>query len=63
MSYATLSDRNGYSHSNIYENIHDDNMYDAPYEETGRRHSGNYEPEPGDRLAGSGITINGVAVR
>lgn len=64
MSYSTLSDRNGYLHSpitpNIYENIHDDNMYDAPYEETGRD-SGTYEPEPVRRQ--NVITINGVAVR
>ncbi|XP_057653656.1 sushi, von Willebrand factor type A, EGF and pentraxin domain-containing protein 1 [Diorhabda carinulata] len=64
MSYATLTDRNGYSNgnSNLYENIHDENVYDAPYEETGRRSSGEYEPEPVGRT-GNGITINGVAVR
>lgn len=65
MSFSTLSDRNGYLHHsglnpNIYENIHDDNMYDAPYEETSRD-SGTYEPEPVRRH--NGITINGVAVR
>lgn len=67
MSYATLSDRNGYnSHAhfppNIYENMHDENMYDAPYEETGRD-SGTYEPEPVGRPNGNMVTINGVAVR
>ncbi|XP_049819209.1 sushi, von Willebrand factor type A, EGF and pentraxin domain-containing protein 1 [Aethina tumida] len=66
MSYATLSDRNGYTHShlppNIYENIHDENMYDAPYEETSRD-SGTYEPEPVGRTNGNVVTINGVAVR
>lgn len=66
MSYATLSDRNGYSHThiptNIYENIHDENMYDAPYDES-RRDSGNYEPEPVSRRNGNFVTINGVAVR
>lgn len=66
MSYSTLSDRNGYSHShltpNIYENIHDENMYDAPYEETSRD-SGTYEPEPIGRTNGNMVTINGVAVR
>lgn len=65
MSYATLSDRNGYSHThypNIYENIHDENMYDAPYEETGRN-SATYEPEPIGRPNGNMVTINGVAVR
>lgn len=66
MSYATLSDRNGYHHShiapNIYENIHDENMYDAPYEETSRD-SGTYEPEPVGRVNGNMVTINGVAVR
>lgn len=64
MSYATLSDRNGYVHSglapNIYENMHEDNLYDAPYEETGRA-SSTYEPEPVRRP--NNITINGVAVR
>ena len=66
MSYATLSDRNGYAHThlppNIYENIHDENMYDAPYEETSRD-SGTYEPEPIGRSNGSVVTINGVSVR
>lgn len=65
MSYATLSDRNGYGHHfppNIYENIHGENMYDAPYEETGRD-SGTYEPEPIGRPNGNMVTINGVAVR
>ncbi|KAJ8969501.1 hypothetical protein NQ314_001726, partial [Rhamnusium bicolor] len=66
MSYATLSDRNGYTHphlaTNIYENIHEDNMYDAPYEETSRD-SGTYEPEPIGRSNGNVITINGVSVR
>lgn len=65
MSYATLSDRNGYpmhlAGTNIYENIHDENMYDAPYEETSRD-SGTYEPEPIGRN-GNVVTINGVAVR
>lgn len=66
MSYATLSDRNGYISShmppNIYENIHDENMYDAPYEEA-RRDSGTYEPEPSGREIKNFVTINGVAVR
>lgn len=66
MSYATLSDRNGYLHThipaNIYENIHDENMYDAPYEETSRD-SGTYEPEPISRANGNVITINGVSIR
>ncbi|XP_017772932.1 PREDICTED: sushi, von Willebrand factor type A, EGF and pentraxin domain-containing protein 1 [Nicrophorus vespilloides] len=65
MSYSTLSDRNGYGGShlgpNIYENIHDENMYDAPYEETSRD-SGTYEPEPVGRN-GNVVTINGVSVR
>lgn len=68
MSYATLSDRNGYITSqmppNIYENIHDENMYDAPYEEGRRRRdSGTYEPEPVGRVNGNGVTINGVSIR
>ncbi|KAK5642830.1 hypothetical protein RI129_008997 [Pyrocoelia pectoralis] len=66
MSYATLSDRNGYMHSpitpNLYENVHDENMYDAPYEETSRD-SGTYEPEPIGRANGNTVTINGVHVR
>lgn len=64
MSYATLSDRNGFTagQPNLYENIHE-NMYDAPYEEGGRRDSGTYEPEPVSRTNGSVVTINGVAVR
>ncbi|XP_018565850.1 sushi, von Willebrand factor type A, EGF and pentraxin domain-containing protein 1 [Anoplophora glabripennis] len=67
MSYATLSDRNGYAHpnlesTNIYENIHEENLYDAPYEETSRD-SGTYEPEPIERIYGNAVTINGVAVR
>lgn len=67
MSYATLSDRNGYAHpnlesTNIYENIHEENLYDAPYEETSRD-SGTYEPEPMERIYGNAITINGVPVR
>ncbi|KAF5269538.1 hypothetical protein FQA39_LY08727 [Lamprigera yunnana] len=66
MSYATLSDRNGYMHSpitpNLYENMHDENMYDSPYEETGRD-SGTYEPEPIGRVNGNTVTINGVHVR
>lgn len=65
MSYATLNDRNGYANGgtpNVYENVHgEENMYDAPYEEGGRRSSGEYEPEPVGRT--NGITINGVAVR
>lgn len=64
MSYATLSDRNGFTagQPNLYENIHE-NMYDAPYEEGGRRDSGTYEPEPVSRTNGNVVTINGVAVR
>lgn len=63
MSYATLSDRNGFGGNlNVYENIHE-NMYDAPYEEGGRRDSGTYEPEPIGRTNGNVVTINGVAVR
>jgi len=69
MSYATLSDRNNgihigavnHHHPNIYENMHDENMYDAPYEETSRD-SGTYEPEPEPRRSNV-VTINGVAVR
>ncbi|CAG9857786.1 unnamed protein product [Phyllotreta striolata] len=63
MSYSTLTDRNG-GCGNVYENINgggDENVYDAPYEETGRRSSGEYEPEPVGRT--NGVTINGVAVR
>ena len=64
MSYATLSDRNGYGgHPTMYENMHDhENMYDAPYE-SGRRDSGEYEPEPIGRMNGNNVTINGVAIR
>ncbi|XP_008192271.2 sushi, von Willebrand factor type A, EGF and pentraxin domain-containing protein 1 [Tribolium castaneum] len=62
MSYATLSDRNGHLPPNIYENIHDENMYDAPYEETSRD-SGTYEPEPISWKNGNMVTINGVSVR
>lgn len=65
MSYATLSDRNGYAHThlppNLYENIHDDVMYDSTYDESSRD-SGTYEPEPIARN-GNMVTINGVAVR
>ncbi|KRT81241.1 hypothetical protein AMK59_5257 [Oryctes borbonicus] len=65
MSYATLSDRNGYSHSGIprsmYGNTNGESLYDSPYEETGRD-SGTYEPEPVGRN-GNVVTINGVAVR
>lgn len=64
MSYATLSDRNGYTHGQIprmYGNINGESLYDSPYEETGRD-SGTYEPEPVGRN-GSVVTINGVAVR
>ncbi|KAI4469517.1 complement component-related sushi domain-containing [Holotrichia oblita] len=64
MSYATLSDRNGYSHGQIprmYGNMNGESLYDSPYEETGRD-SGTYEPEPVGRN-GSVVTINGVAVR
>lgn len=64
MSYATLSDRNGYGHTHLprmYENMHSDSLYDSPYEETGRD-SGTYEPEPIGRN-GNVVTINGVAVR
>ncbi|CAH1169570.1 unnamed protein product [Phaedon cochleariae] len=67
MSYATLSDRNGYGGhvpaSNVYENMREENVYDAPYEDAGRRSSGEYEPEPVSRANGNVITINGVAVR
>ncbi|XP_074034332.1 CUB and Sushi multiple domains furrowed [Leptinotarsa decemlineata] len=66
MSYSTLNG-NGYTNTpitpNVYENIHEENMYDAPYEETGRRSSGEYEPEPVGRTNGNVITINGVTVR
>lgn len=66
MSYATLNGNRRYTHSslgsNIYDNINEDNVYDAPYEETGRE-SATYEPEPVGRLNGNVITINGVAVR
>lgn len=66
MSYSTLSDRNGYNHShltpNLYENMHDENMYDAPYS-ISSRDSGTYEPEPVGRPNGNMVTINGVAVR
>lgn len=72
MSYATLSDRTGYGTRvpplpNMYENDDgDENMYDAPYDESGRD-SGTYEPEPIGRNGGVGganmVTINGVSVR
>jgi hypothetical protein len=65
MSYATLNDGNSYgmpTHPNIYENIHDDNMYDAPYEETSHRNH-HYEPTPISRGTRPMVTINGVAVR
>ncbi|PSN44564.1 hypothetical protein C0J52_12430 [Blattella germanica] len=66
MSYATLNDSNGYgmpNHPNIYENIHEDNMYDAPYEEASHRHH-HYEPTPISRgTTRPVVTINGVAVR
>lgn len=66
MSYATLNDGNSYgmpNHTNIYENIHEDNMYDAPYEETSHRHH-HYEPTPISRgTMRPMVTINGVAVR
>lgn len=65
MSYATLNDGSAYgmpNHTNIYENIHEDNMYDAPYEETSHRH--HYEPTPISRgTMRPMVTINGVAVR
>lgn len=65
MSYASLNGNRRYTHSslgsNIYDNINEDNVYDAPYEETGRE-SGTYEPEPMERN-GNMVTINGVAVR
>jgi len=66
MSYATLNDGNSYgmpNHTNIYENIHEDNMYDAPYEETSHHHH-HYEPTPISRgTMRPMVTINGVAVR
>jgi hypothetical protein len=66
MSYATLNDGNAYgipNHTNIYENIHDDSMYDAPYEETSH-HNHHYEPTPISRgTMRPMVTINGVAVR
>jgi hypothetical protein len=66
MSYATLNDGNSYgmptNTTNIYENIHDDNMYDAPYEETSHRNH-HYEPTPISRGTRPMVTINGVAVR
>jgi len=67
MSYATLSDRNGYgARPNMYAGDGTEAMYDAPYEEAPRiissGASSHYEPSPvGTRNAG--ITINGVAVR
>lgn len=65
MRYATLSDRNGFGHTQIlpgmYENTNGESLYDSPYEETGRD-SGTYEPEPIGRN-GNVVTINGVAVR
>ncbi|KAK6627548.1 hypothetical protein RUM44_010026 [Polyplax serrata] len=73
MSYATLSDRNGVYGGplpNMYENVHDDRMYDAPYEESRRRpqrsvssNSSHYEPSPVGRRNRNMVTINGVAVR
>lgn len=63
MSYATLSDRNSYASTinNTYENIHDENLYDSPYED-GKRYAA-YEPEPMGKTTEDGITINGVSVR
>lgn len=61
MSYATLSDRNG--HRNFYENIHEENLYDAPFEESRSREGSEYEPEPVGRAHDNGITINGISVR
>lgn len=68
MSYATLSDRNGYgTRPNMYSGETAEGVYDAPYEESPRSlssgGSSHYEPSPvGSRSAGA-ITINGVAVR
>lgn len=64
MSYATLSDRNSYGTTinNTYENMHDENLYDSPYEDA-KRYSGGYEPEPIGKTTEDAITINGVAVR
>lgn len=63
-SYARISDKkckisDNLTVDNTYENIHDENLYDAPYE--GSREGSSYEPVP--VLGGNTITINGVSVR
>lgn len=64
MSYATLSDRNNYptSVNNAYENIHDENLYDSPYEDA-KRYNVRYEPEPIGKITEDAVTINGVSIR
>lgn len=64
MSYATLNDRNNYNSSgnNTYENIHEENLYDSPYEDA-KRYSVGYEPEPIGKSTEDAVTINGVSVR
>lgn len=62
-SYAAYNETNAYgmpsANTNIYENIRDqDNMYDAPYEETEH-----YEPSPASNRGRTNVTINGVSVR
>lgn len=64
MSYSTLSDRSSYTTTlnNTYENIHDENLYDSPYEDA-KRYNVGYEPEPMGKSTEDGITINGVSIR
>ncbi|XP_046979655.1 uncharacterized protein LOC124544949 [Schistocerca americana] len=66
MSYATLNGGSSYGmppHNGVYENMHEhENLYDAPYEVTGRR--SHYESTPiGRDRTSPVVTINGVAVR
>lgn len=65
MSYATLNGGSGYGmppQGPMYDNMHE-NLYDAPYEITGRRNH-HYESTPIGRDRNSSmVTINGVAVR
>lgn len=68
MSYATLSDRNGYgARPNMYAGDSNEGVYDAPYEESPRSlssgGSSHYEPSPVGGRNGATVTINGVAVR